>query len=188
MIVHGGNVSNITDQIRSGFANGAWNGSGIESSAAAMAPATMALGVELNSDGSSANGGLGDPLTTSFDGLSVTETDVLVKYTYFGDANLDGVVSAADYQAIDNGFNLGLSGWDNGDFNYDGMINGDDYALIDNAFNTQGSVSFAGDSAGPTEMIGSDTEQVASSVPEPGSMVLMGLAVPLVARRRRRDG
>jgi len=30
--------------------------------------------------------------------------DVLVKYTYFGDANLDGAVTGADYQQIDLGF------------------------------------------------------------------------------------
>jgi hypothetical protein len=46
-------------------------------------------------------------------------------------------VTAADYLAIDNGFNSGgtLSGWQNGDFNYDDQINGDDYTLIDNSFN-----------------------------------------------------
>ena len=56
-----------------------------------------------------------------------------------GDANHDGIINAADYIAIDNGFNSGgpLKGFHNGDFNYDGVINGDDYTLIDNAFNTQ---------------------------------------------------
>ena len=56
-----------------------------------------------------------------------------MKYTYFGDANLDGVVNASDYTLIDNGFNSQtsgplLTGWFNGDFNYDGVVNGDDYA------------------------------------------------------------
>ena len=96
----------------------------------AAASSNTALAVELNSKGGT--------LFTTFDGQSVTSTDVLVKYTYFGDANLDGVVNGSDYTLIDNGFNAGLTGWRNGDFNYDGVINGDDYILIDNAFNTQG--------------------------------------------------
>jgi hypothetical protein len=69
----------------------------------------------------------------------------LVKYTYFGDVNFDGVVNAADYAIIDNGFNFqndpavgaSLRNWANGDMNFDGAINAADYALIDNAFNFQ---------------------------------------------------
>jgi hypothetical protein len=62
-----------------------------------------------------------------------------VKYTYAGDANLDGIVSGDDYSAID--FNVlvpGASGWFNGDFNYDGIISGDDYSAIDFAILAQG--------------------------------------------------
>jgi hypothetical protein len=84
-------------------------------------------------------------------------TDLLIKYTYFGDADLSGTVTAADYLLIDNGFNNGGVGWHNGDFNYDGVINGDDYTLIDNAYNSQGSVSFA---AAPASQIATDAPQV----------------------------
>jgi hypothetical protein len=77
-------------------------------------------------------------LYSSFDDQAAVSTDVLVKYTYFGDANLDGQVDGSDYTKIDNGFNNHLIGWSNGDFNYDGVIDGSDYTLIDNAFNTQG--------------------------------------------------
>ncbi len=67
-------------------------------------------------------------------------SDVLVKYTYYGDANLDGVVNGADYARIDAGFlsKGALTGWYNGDFNYDGKVDASDYTLIDNAFNLQG--------------------------------------------------
>ncbi len=83
-------------------------------------------------------------------------------------------------------------GWFNGDFNYDGKINGDDYSLIDNAFNTQGSVSLAGISAGPTEMIATNTSQIAgasvSAVPEPTTLGMLGIgAAGLLTRRRRRN-
>jgi hypothetical protein len=92
--------------------------------------------------------------------------------------------------AIDNGFNLGLTGWQNGDFNYDGAVNGDDYTLIDNAYNTQGSTTYAAVSAGPTEMIATDTAQIAASsstaVPEPTSLTLASvLTCGLLVRRRR---
>jgi len=141
MIIHDGNLAQTTSLIATGFNAGLWNGPGVTSSAAA-ATNNMALGVELNDDGTPAH----NPLMTTFDGQTVTNTDVLVKYTYFGDTNLDGVVNATDYIAIDNGFNSQsgsnpLTGWNNGDFNYDGVINGDDYSLIDNAFNTQNVVT-----------------------------------------------
>ena len=70
-------------------------------------------------------------------------TDVLVKFTYFGDTNLDGNVNGSDYIQIDNGFAQNLPGWFNGDLNGDGAVNGDDYTLIDNAFNTQASVTIS---------------------------------------------
>ena len=193
MIVHGGSLSDITSDLAQGRNGGssAWGGTiGITSSSAAATPTLTALGVELNSDGSSANGGLGNPLVTAFDGQAVTNTDVLVKYTFAGDANLDGVVNGSDYTLIDNGFNAGLTGWRNGDFNYDGVINGDDYVLIDNAFNMEGSTSFAATSAGPAEMIATDTAQIAGAaipaVPEPGTITLVTLgAATLLSRRQR---
>jgi hypothetical protein len=65
---------------------------------------------------------------------------VLVKYTYFGDADLNGSVDGSDYSRIDNGYLASATGWFNGDFNYDDIINGSDYTLIDNAFNRQGTL------------------------------------------------
>ena len=81
------------------------------------------------------NGG-GGVLYTSFGGAAgLTNADVLLKDTYYGDANLDGTVDSADYSLIDKGFSLHLTGWNNGDLNYDGIIDGSDYTLIDNTFN-----------------------------------------------------
>jgi hypothetical protein len=59
---------------------------------------------------------------------------VLVRFTYMGDADLDGEITGTDYSLIDGGFAFGLSGWLNGDFDCSGLIDGTDYALIDNAF------------------------------------------------------
>jgi hypothetical protein len=65
--------------------------------------------------------------------------------------------------------------------------------LIDNAFNSQGGVSLAGVSAGPAEMIASDTDQIAgassSAVPEPATLGIIGIgAAGLMLRRRQRNG
>jgi autotransporter-associated beta strand protein len=188
--------------------NGAWTGNGIISSAAAASPSNKALAVVLNATNQSGSGALGSALIgtsgfnhglSTFDGQTVSLGDVLVKYTYYGDALLDGNVTAGDYAQIDNGYNVDqsnpgmLSGWYNGDFNYDGVINGDDYTLIDNAFNSQGGVSLAGVSAGPAEMIASDTDQIAgassSAVPEPATLGIIGIgAAGLMLRRRQRNG
>jgi hypothetical protein len=191
-------LTQITSQIKNGFNGGSWTGLGGITSSTAAASSNTALGVELNSNG---NGGT---LVSDFDGQPVTNTDVLVKYTYFGDANLDGVVNGSDYTLIDNAFNFNsanpttpLTGWRNGDFNYDGVINGDDYILIDNAFNTQGpaitAVTAGGADGGtPAEMIATDTDQIAAAssaaVPEPGTLgvLAMGVVGLLIPRRRNR--
>jgi hypothetical protein len=66
--------------------------------------------------------------------------DVLVKFSYDGDANGDGLIDADDYFRIDSGF---LSPppdilYFHGDFNYDRIIDADDYFLIDSSFLGQG--------------------------------------------------
>jgi hypothetical protein len=139
LVIHNGTLGTINGLIKQGLnaATGFWNGQGITSSTAAgAAPHDLALQADLNSFGSGT-------LMTSFDGQPVTNTDVLVKFTYFGDANLDGVVNGDDYTLIDNGFNTHGTGEINGDFNFDGVVSSIDYTLIDNSFNSEGSVSFA---------------------------------------------
>ncbi len=167
--------------------NGVWTGTGITSSTAATVNAAVAahtsigpqtaLGMELNDNGS------GQPLLTTFEGQTVADGDVLVKYTFAGDADLSGHINATDYMLIDTGFASGgtKTGWRNGDFNYDGQINGDDYTLIDNSFNTQGSLTLNATSAGPAEQIAS------AAVPEPATLSLIGFsAAGLMMRRRRK--
>jgi hypothetical protein len=138
MIVRNGDVAAITSRLATGIATGPWTGPGINSSAAASdASHLTALGVLANNDGAGhAIYGIGT-FRGPFDGQDASANDVLVKYTYYGDADLSGAVDGADYSLIDNGFNAGLSGWVNGDFNYSNSVDGADYALIDNAFNSQ---------------------------------------------------
>jgi hypothetical protein len=128
---------NTAALIARGLNSGRWTGDGLTSSLAAGSK-NRALGMEVNATQDVHGNYTNVPLMNTFDNQPVDATDVLIMYTYFGDADLSGIVDATDYMLIDNGFNGGPAEWRNGDFNYDDAINGDDYSLIDNAFNTQG--------------------------------------------------
>ncbi len=188
LVIKNGSLSDVTNEVKAGFANGAENGQGVVSSAAQQNTSHLtAIGVIMNDDGSGhAIYGAG---TTSglFDGANPGTADVLAKYTYFGDANLDGAVDGSDYTKIDAAFGsqstaTPMTGWINGDYNYDGHVDGSDYTLIDNAFNTQGSSL----GSNPLTLIAGSTAQVAgtSAVPEPASVCLLGVC-SLALRRRR---
>ena len=141
LVLHNGNLAQVTNLIAGGYKESAganWSGQGITSSAAASDTTHLtALGVELNNDGRG-NRLFGTGTTAGlFDNQNAVLTDVIVKYTYFGDATLDGKVDGSDYARLDAGLaskNV-LTGWANGDFNYDGIIDGTDVDVLDNAFN-----------------------------------------------------
>ncbi len=192
--VQNGNITTIVNQVTQGLnaaGGGTWNGPNgiISTSAAADTRRLTALGVIQNSVNGNPSGaalyGSGTAMGL-FDGANPASTDVLVKYTYYGDANLDGKVDGSDYSRIDAAFGTSATGWYNGDFNYDGVINGSDYTLIDNAFNTQRG-SLASEIAGPSAVA---TAQIAeasgsSSVPEPASFGFLTIAaVGLLGRRK----
>jgi hypothetical protein len=77
------------------------------------------------------------PLFTTFDGRAVGINDILVKYTWNGDVNLDGAVDAADYFLVDSGFLTQEGQYRNGDLNLDGKVDAADYFLVDSAFIAQ---------------------------------------------------
>jgi subtilisin-like proprotein convertase family protein len=110
---NGSAYTGITGLVRSGRNGGSWNGPGIITSAASGNLTTL--------------------------GVAEIGGDVVVKYTYGGDANLDGKINVDDYGHIDSSVVLpGVRGWFNGDFNYDGKINVDDYGIIDSNVPIQG--------------------------------------------------
>jgi autotransporter-associated beta strand protein len=189
LIVHNSSIGAVTALVAIGYNNGGWNGTTgiINSSAANCSSHLTALGVIQNSaDGTPT----GTVLYTSFEGEPGSNVDVLVKYTYYGDANLDGKVDGSDYSRIDNGYlsHGSLTGWFNGDFNYDGVINGSDYTLIDNAFNTQGAAVGASIASSPAELSAQVVGTAAAvTVPEPGCLTIFGAcSIPLLCQINRR--
>jgi hypothetical protein len=188
--VANGNLTNLYSQIGQGFNGGASAGTGGIISSAALSDTTRltTLGIIQNSNDGAATGtalyGNGAPLGL-FDGTSPANTDVLIKYTYFGDANLDGKLDGSDYSRIDGAYNTPATGWFNGDFNYDGKINGSDYTLIDNAENRQGA-SLQAEVAKPAALIATPTATpIALSAST--SNVFSSTPIDLGAEKHRHD-
>ena len=137
------------------------------------APAdTLAHVLELVRSGQSELVGIHSSLATAVKGLAVLSAgeDVLVKYTYHGDTDGDGQISAADYHRIDMGFiSQPVSPtYQQGDLNLDGQLNGDDYFMIDSAFMGQAAISAS-----------------FAAVPEPAAAGLAAIGAGLLLVRRR---
>jgi hypothetical protein len=120
--------------IASGRNGGTWDGLGIITSQGDARTNLTALGIA----GAAELLGLAPGETGYWQGQIVDATSAIIKYTYGGDANLDGKINVDDYGRIDFNVSLGMSGWLNGDFNYDGKINVDDYGIIDFNVGIQG--------------------------------------------------
>jgi hypothetical protein len=131
-------LSQVVGWIASARKDGAWTGNGITSTAAKDDPLDITmLGVTESADYIAANS------TSTFSGQTIDNTSVLVKYTYYGDAQLTGAVDFDDYAQIDNASiddPAPTPGWFNGDFDLsnDARPDFDGYFLIDNAFLLQG--------------------------------------------------
>lgn len=155
-------IQSIRQHIAHAYTGGAWTGDGITTS---MGTTTRGLGYGDNSL-------LG---YTSFGGYAVDSDSVLIKFTFYGDANLDGVVNLRDLVMFANGWQTG-SLWTEGDFNYDGLVDALDLGLL--ARNWQ-----SGDNA-PLG-VALDQVEISAVVPEPMGSMSLALAGMLLLRRRR---
>jgi autotransporter-associated beta strand protein len=175
LIVHNGNASDLRKLVSSWFASGARNGPGLAASASTPSNFTT-LAVFPNT----APTGL--PFFTSYDGIPLTASDVIVKYTYLGDSNLDGVLDGKDYKKNLEGLLFGLSGWANGDTdNSGGPVTSADFSLFLSAYAYYTNTANHAPSLGS----GQDDAPSTSSIPEPTAALLL-LLTPLLLKRQKR--
>lgn len=135
-------------------------------------------------------------LNNTLRGKSFDDNSQIVRFTYLGDADLDGDVDASDVAKWALNFTGELSGgptatkaWTQGDWDKDGDVDASDVAKW--ALNFTGELSGAGlvvDAPGASPAAVAMLQSMGMTVvPEPGSMLLFGAAAMtgLIARRRR---
>jgi fibronectin type 3 domain-containing protein len=120
-------AATIAGLLKTGSANGAWNGAGINSSTAAAAGGSRAVGWRD-------------------DGGTVT-----VKYTLAGDGNLDGTVDFNDLVPLAQNYEVadGARTWAQGDFTYDGNVDFNDLVKLAQNYETSLSPTGAAVAFGP---------------------------------------
>jgi hypothetical protein len=132
----GSAYTGLTGRIASARNGGAWDGTGITSSVAGAAGGFRSLGISESAE----TFNLTAAQTASFSGETVDATAVLIKFSYTGDADLDGRLTTNDYFVIDAGFLNASRFWIHGDFDFNCHVNGDDYFWIDSNYADQTSV------------------------------------------------
>jgi autotransporter-associated beta strand protein len=158
----GSPIDLVRSELLTGFASGAWNGPGIDSSTAAAI-----AGVHKTALGYGEASTLG---ITNFFGDPVDNTTVLVFYTLSGDANFDLQVNTLDFNKLAQNFNQSGKFWTDADFNYDGAVNALDFNAI--------AANYGATLSSPPAL--------GSLVPEPTAIALATFAVFVLAQRRRR--
>jgi len=152
----------ISGNIIKGYNGGAWHGTWFTTTA-------TGTGGDYGLGYGEANSILG-PTGGTFQGENVDGTAILIKYTLYGDANLDGRVNALDFNALATNFGATTNRfWNRGNFNYDTIINTADFTILANHFGM----------TMPSAALG-------AVVPEPQMLVGISLAGMLLSRRRNR--
>ena len=183
----------IRDLIRAAYAGpaGAWTGAGITTSDGDL----TRLGLGYLDGGDLPAGSRSDD--DSFAGLDPAAGDVVIALTLFGDADLDGRVTKADFLRLAGAYGRGVAGnpsggpagsglWGGGDFNYDGAVNAADLNLLLGNFGATVGGGFAGVSAADRAFVNAFAAALAATpVPEPAGVAgLLGGATVLLGRRR----
>ena len=158
-------IGDVAGFLARGYNGGAWDGDGIHSSLGNGS--SFALGYAEAS-------AIFSSFPATFSGQSVDATTVLIAFTRYGDANLDGVVNLQDFNRLAANFGATGAVWSRGDFNYDGAVNLQDFNRLAANF---------GLSAAGAEVTPGDWAALATAVPEPLAPALVA-ALPLLLRRR----
>jgi len=96
-------------------------------------------------------------------------------------------VTISDFIDLASHFN-GSGGWQEGDLNYDGVVTISDFIDLASNFNTSYSGEVFPISAEDQQTLSNFAASIGASVPEPGTLGVIGaLAFGLLGRRRRRE-
>ncbi|HYO11208.1 MAG TPA: PEP-CTERM sorting domain-containing protein [Tepidisphaeraceae bacterium] len=177
-------LGGLLAKIQAGRDGGTWAGAaGITSSTAAAAATTPAGGRTAVAIAEASDVlGLSGAQTAAWSGQTVDASSVLLKYTWAGDADLNGKINGDDYFRIDSNINApGASGWSSGDFDYNGRIDGDDYFLIDSNMAAPGATL----SQPMTDSLPAGGVAGVSAVPEPATAALLAAGSAALLLRRR---
>jgi hypothetical protein len=167
-------IASIHAWLASGYNGGHWNGTGIDSSVAMVNP----------------HYGLGFADGADLVAVGVGAQQIEIKYTLYGDINLDGQVSGSDFGILAAHFGHYVTGgWDEGDLNYDGYVNATDFGLLAGNFGKTdpgGAITLpASDWAALYAFAGANG--LMADVPEPSSIgVAVAVGVASLAKRRRK--
>jgi hypothetical protein len=176
MVVTAMTETQVRSLLAAGRAGGAWNGfNGIGSSLA------LNNGRGIGAVEASLLG------VTSFLGQPANPTDLLLRYTFEGDTNLDAMVNFGDLLALAQNYEPAVTGkvWFVGDFNYDGRTDFDDLLILAQNYGT--SLLSDGSTHIDPDLAGSLTHHWAvarSLVPEPAAVGLIVTVGVIVLKRR----
>jgi hypothetical protein len=165
----GSPLAAIRDYIANARNGGAWNGDGITTSA-----------------GDASHFGLGYAEAAElglslFHDVPVDSTAVVIHYTYYGDANLDGMVDIRDLYQMASHWRTS-DDWFCGDFNYDNFVDAADLTLL--AINWQAGVPSP--SGAPMNGIFASLGLPSVDTPEPGAWGALWASRWSLKRPRRR--
>jgi hypothetical protein len=166
VIDHSGSspIATVAAQIASAYNGGLWNANGITSSMANSS--THGLGFAERSALASVPGIFG----------AVDADALLVRYTRYGDADVNGLVNLDDFNRLAANFGQSNRFWYQGDFTYNGIVNLDDFNRLAANF---------GMMVGPEGPAPQDWARLATLVPEPGSAAIATFCAAVALRRRR---
>jgi hypothetical protein len=111
----------VRGKVTSGYFDGTWVGAGLCSAIAGTTGAALGYG-EASA--------LFATFPATFMGQAVDDSAVLVRYTRWGDANLDGTVNLLDFNRLAAGFGASDAYWTQGEFNYDQSVTLADFNLL----------------------------------------------------------